>query len=246
MLNQFSRTELLFGKEKMKKLAKARVAVFGLGGVGSFVVEALVRSGIGQIDIIDNDKISLTNLNRQLFATRKTLGKDKVDVAEERISEINPDCKVTKFKCFYLPEISGQIDFNKYDYIVDAIDTVTGKIEIVKNAQKLNIPVISCMGTGNKVDPTAFIVTDIYKTDICPLAKIMRKLCKENNIKNLKVVYSKESPIKLINEVGLKKDDENCSCENKIKKQTPGSNAFVPSVAGLIIASEVIKDLINN
>lgn len=230
MENQFSRTELLFGKQNMEKLAKSHVAIFGLGGVGSYVVEALVRSGVGQIDIIDNDKIYVTNLNRQLFATQKTIGKDKIDVAETRILEINPNCKVTKFKCFYLPETSSQIDFSKYNYIVDAIDTVSGKMEIIKNAQKLNIPVISCMGTGNKVDPTAFIVADIYKTSICPLAKVMRKLCKENNIKSLKVVYSKENPISLI---------ENIELNNRI----PGSSSFVPSVAGLIIAGEVIKDI---
>jgi tRNA A37 threonylcarbamoyladenosine dehydratase len=234
MENQFVRTELLFGKDNINKLANSHIAVFGLGGVGSFVVEALVRSGLGKIDIIDNDKICVSNINRQLFATHKTIGRDKVDVAEERILEINPNCKITKFKCFYIPETSNQIDFSKYDYVVDAIDTVSGKMEIVKNAQKANVPVISCMGAGNKVDPTAFIVTDIYKTTICPLAKVMRKLCKVNNIKNLKVVYSKETPID-----STKNMSESC----KDKKRVPGSNAFTPSVAGLIIAGEVIKDI---
>ncbi|MFA6860149.1 MAG: tRNA threonylcarbamoyladenosine dehydratase [Clostridia bacterium] len=245
MQNQFSRTQLMFGKDGMEKLYNSHVAVFGIGGVGGYVVEALVRSGIGKIDIIDDDKICLTNLNRQIFATSKTIGKDKVDASEERIHEINPNCEVTKFKCFYTPETSSQFDFSKYNYIVDAIDTVTGKIEIVRNAKKCNIPVISCMGAGNKVDPTAFIVSDIYKTSICPLAKVMRKLCKENNIDSLKVVYSKENAMTPVQE-NCKSD---CDCTEitekncKIRKQIPSSNAFVPSVAGLILAGEVIKDI---
>lgn len=236
MENQFSRTELMFGKSAMEKLKKSRVAVFGIGGVGGYAVEALVRSGIGKIDIIDNDKICLSNLNRQIIATHKTIGQDKVDALEERILDINPDCVVTKFKCFYLPETSNIVDFSKYDYIIDAIDTITGKLEIVKNAQKANIPVISSMGAGNKLDPTSFLVDDIYKTTTCPLAKVMRKLCKDNGTLKLKVVYSKELPIK-----PLEIEEKESS-----KKQTPASNAFVPSVVGLIIAGEVIKDLINS
>ncbi|MDD4110882.1 MAG: tRNA threonylcarbamoyladenosine dehydratase [Clostridia bacterium] len=234
MLNQFSKTESLLGKNNMKKLKQSHIIVFGLGGVGSYVVESLVRSGITKLDIVDNDKICLTNLNRQIFATQKTIGRDKVDVAEERIYEINPNCKVKKWKCFYLPENSSQFNFSKYDYVIDAIDTITAKIEIVKNAKNCNIPIISCMGTGNKLDPTAFMVADIYQTSVCPLAKVMRKLCKDNGIDKLKVVYSKETPLTPI----LNNDI------NRIDKVSPGSVSFVPSVAGLIIASEVIKDLI--
>jgi tRNA A37 threonylcarbamoyladenosine dehydratase len=233
MENQFSRTELLIGKKNVEKLKNSHVIVFGIGGVGSYIVESLVRCGVGKIDLVDNDEINLTNLNRQIFATSKTIGKNKVDVAEERIHEINPNCQVGKYKYFYSPENSSQFDFSKYDYVIDAIDTITSKIEIIKNAQKLNTPVISCMGTGNKLDPTAFEVSDIYKTSVCPLAKVMRKLCKENGINKLKVVYSKEIPIKP-------------SEEKTNRKQTPGSVSFVPSVAGLIIASEVIKDLIKD
>lgn len=209
----------------MKKLKKSHIIIFGLGGVGGYVIEALVRSGVEKIDIVDNDKINLTNINRQILATHKTLKKYKVDIAEERIKEINPKCVVKKWKCFYLPENSSQINFSKYDYIIDAIDTITAKIEIIKNAQRYEVPVISCMGTGNKLDPTAFEVDDIYNTSVCPLAKVIRKLCKDNNIKKLKVIFSKETPI-------------------KIKDKTPGSVSFVPSVAGLIITGEVIKDLL--
>lgn len=225
MSNEFSRTELIIDKENMKKLKKSHIIVFGLGGVGGYVVEALARIGVGNIDVVDNDKFNLTNINRQILATHKTLKKNKVDIAEERIKEINPKCKVKKWKCFYLPENSSQIDLSKYDYIVDAIDTITAKIEIAKNAQKYKIPMISCMGTGNKLDPTTFEVADIFQTSICPVAKIMRKLCKENGIEKLKVVFSKEIPI-------------------KINSRTPGSVSFVPSVAGLITAGEVIKDLL--
>lgn len=243
MINQFSRTQLLLGKNGLKKLANSRVAVFGIGGVGGFTVEALIRSGIGEIDIIDNDEICLSNLNRQIFATRKTVGKNKVDIAEERILEINPNCKVNKFKCFYTPETSAQFDFTKYDYVIDAIDTVSGKLEIIKNAKKANIPVISCMGAGNKLDPTGFTVTDIYKTSVCPLAKVMRKLCKVNGIDSLKVVYSKETPVGPLTSENIDDGLTSSEFEQNIKRKIPGSIAFVPSVAGLIIAGEVIRDL---
>ena len=236
MINQFSRTEMLFGKAGMEALARARVAVFGIGGVGGYTVEALVRSGVGAIDIIDNDKVSLTNINRQIYATHKTLGKYKVDIAAERIAEINPDCKVTAHKTFYMPETQAEFDFTKYDYIVDAIDTVTGKLTIIENAQKCGTPVISAMGAGNKLDPTAFEVADIYKTTVCPLAKVMRRELKKRGIKKLKVVYSKEEPSAFVGEIE----------EESAKRAIPASNAFVPSVAGLIIAGEVIKDLVNN
>ena len=248
MLNQFSRTELIFGKEAMERLAKCRVAIFGIGGVGGYTVEALVRSGIGALDIIDDDRICLTNLNRQIYATRKTVGKYKVDVAAERIAEINPNCKVTAYKTFFLPETSGEFDFSQYDYVVDAIDTVTGKIAIVERATAGGVPVISAMGAGNKLDPTAFEVADIKKTSVCPLARVMRRELAKRGIEHLKVVYSKEQPIK-------PNDEEEISCRNHCicppgtvrkctaRRDIPGSNAFVPSVVGLIIAGEVIKDL---
>lgn len=240
MLNQFSRTELIFGKDAMETLSKSRVAVFGIGGVGGHTVEALVRSGVGTIDIIDDDKVCLTNINRQIYATRKTVGKDKVDVAKERILEINPDAIVNTHKTFYMPETSGQFDFSQYDYVVDAIDTVTGKIELVMKAREANVPIICSMGAGNKVDPTAFEVADIYKTSVCPLAKVMRQELRKRNVKKLKVVYSKEQALTPIEDIALI-----CSSETESpRKQIPGSNAFVPSVVGLIIAGEVIKDLI--
>lgn len=240
MLNQFSRTELLLGKEAMKRLAAARVAVFGVGGVGGYVVEALVRSGIGAIDLVDNDKVCLTNLNRQIIATQKTIGQYKTEVMKERILEINPDCKVVTHQCFYLPETRAQFDFSKYDYVVDAIDTVTGKIELVMQAQECNTPIISSMGAGNKMDPTRFEVADIYKTSVCPLAKVMRRELKKRGVKTLKVVYSKEEAITPILETEKDWEEENAGSR---KRALPGSNAFVPSVAGLIIAGEVIKDL---
>ncbi len=233
MQNQFSRTELLFGQEAMDFISRSRVAVFGIGGVGGFTVEALARSGIGAIDIIDNDKVALSNINRQIIATHKTVGRFKVDVCAERIADINPDCKVTAYKTFYMPETAGGFDFKNYDYIVDAIDTVTGKIAIIENAQKCGTPVISCMGAGNKSDPTAFEVADIYKTSVCPLAKVMRRELKKRGVTKLKVVYSKEEPIK----------HENPQDEGGSRRAIPASCAFVPSVAGLIIAGEVIKDL---
>lgn len=238
MLNQFSRTELLYGKEAMKKLANSRVAVFGVGGVGGFTVEALVRSGIGAIDVIDNDTVCLTNLNRQIIATHKTIGKYKVDVAEERMLEINPDVKITKHQTFFTPENSSQFDFSKYDYVVDAIDTVTGKIELVMKANEAGVPIISSMGAGNKRNPALFEVADIYKTSVCPLARVMRTELRKRKIKKLKVVYSKEAPVTPIAE-----SVEDCKEEVKSRRQLPGSTAFVPSVAGLIIAGEIINDL---
>lgn len=229
MLNQFSRTELLIGKKGIEKLQKSKVAVFGIGGVGSFVVEGLVRAGVKNFTLVDKDTVDITNLNRQIIATQNTIGKPKVEVARERILEINPNANVEIYQEFFMPNSEEIID-NTVDYIVDAVDTVTAKIELVVRANKLNIPIISSMGTGNKLDPTKFEVTDIYKTSVCPLAKVMRKELRTRGIKKLKVVYSKEEPIKL----------------NKAEqKQVPGSISFVPSVAGLIIAGEVIKDLVN-
>lgn len=248
MLNQFSRSELLFGKEAMDKLKNSRVAVFGIGGVGGYTVEALARSGVGTLDLIDDDKVCLTNINRQLIATRKTVGKYKVDVMKERILDINPDAVVHTHQCFYTPETADQFDFSVYDYVVDAIDTVSGKIELVMRAQEKNIPIISCMGAGNKLDPTMFEVADIYKTSVCPLAKVMRKELKERGVKKLKVVYSKELVRKPKEDMAIS-CRSNCICppgtvrKCTAKRQIPGSNAFVPSVAGLIIAGEVIKDI---
>ena len=246
MLDRFSRTQLVFGKEAMDRLKGSRVAVFGVGGVGGYTVEALARSGGGAIDIIDNDKVCLTNINRQIIATGKTVGKYKVDVAKERIEEINPDCKVTAFKTFYMPETADRFDFTQYDYVVDAIDTVTGKIALIENAKKAGTPIISSMGAGNKVDPTAFEVADIYKTSVCPLARVMRYELKRRGIKKLKVVYSKEKPIPPIADEDPNGENGCLSKADKVagKKQVPGSTAFVPSVAGLIIAGEVIKDII--
>ena len=232
-MNQFSRTELLIGKDGIEKLSNAKVAVFGIGGVGSFVVEGLARAGVSNFILVDNDEVDITNLNRQIIATYKTIGKPKVEVAKNRILEINPNANVEIYKEFFMPESEGILD-NSIDYIVDAIDTVTAKIELVVRAEKMNIPIISSMGTGNKLDPTRFELTDIYKTSICPLAKVMRKELKQRGIKKLKVVYSKEEPIKSLD-----------SDEVTAKKQVPGSISFVPSVAGLIIAGEVIKDIIN-
>lgn len=248
MLNRFSRTELLVGNEAIEKLKNSRVAVFGIGGVGGYTVEALVRSGIGTIDIIDDDKVCLTNINRQIIATTDTIGKFKVDVAEERIKSINPDCVVYKHQTFYSSETADEFDFSKYDYVVDAIDTVSGKIALVMQAKEHNTPIICSMGAGNKMDPTAFEVSDIYKTSVDPLARVMRYELKKRKVRKLKVVYSKEIPIKPM------EDTEN-SCKHNCcppgterkctaRRQVPGSNAFVPSTVGLIIAGEVIKDLI--
>ena len=249
MLNQFSRTELLFGKEAMDKLAESRVAVFGIGGVGGYTVEALIRSGVGAVDLIDDDKVCLTNINRQLYATRNTMGKYKVDVAAERIAEINPKAVVRTYKTFYTPETAGEFDFSQYDYVVDAIDTVTGKIALVMQAQASNTPIISSMGAGNKLDPTAFEVADLFETSVCPLAKVMRKELSRRGVKHLKVVYSKEKPLTPIDDMAIS-CRANCICPPGTarkctqRRQVPGSNAFVPPVVGLIIAGEVIKDLV--
>ena len=248
MLDQFSRTQLLLGAEAIEKFKNSRVAVFGIGGVGGFVVEGLVRSGIGAFDLIDDDKVCLTNLNRQIIATRKTVGKYKVDVMKERILEINPDAKVTTHKCFYLPDTAEEFDFSAYDYVVDAVDTVSAKIELVLRAKEANVPIISCMGAGNKLDPTRFEVTDIYKTSVCPLAKVMRRELKKRGVKKLKVVYSKEEPIKPSEDMSIS-CRQNCICppgaEHKCteRRAIPGSVSFVPSVAGLIIACEILKDI---
>ena len=250
MLNQFSRTELVIGKEGLEKLSNAKVAICGLGGVGSFVLEGLVRAGVGNFVLIDDDRICLTNLNRQILATRKTVGQPKVEVAKQRILDINPDANVEIHQEFFMPETEGILD-NSIDYIVDCIDTVTAKIELVVRADKLNIPIISCMGTGNKLDPTRFEVTDIYKTSVCPLAKVMRKELRSRGIKKLKVVYSKEEPVRL-NETTENSCKHNCICppgtkrKCTIRNQVPGSVSFVPSVAGLIIAGEVVKSILNN
>lgn len=249
MLNQFSRTELLFGKEAMDKLQNSRVAVFGIGGVGGYVCEALVRSGIYHFDLIDDDQVCLTNLNRQIIATRKTVGQYKVDVMRERILEINPDADVSVHKCFFLPENADEFPFEEYDYVVDAVDTVTAKIELVMKAQEKGVPIISSMGAGNKLDPSAFKVADIYKTRVDPLARVMRREMKKRGVKKLKVVYSEEDPKRPIEDMAVSCRN-NCICppgaQHKCteRRDIPGSTAFVPSVAGLIIAGEVIKDLI--
>ena len=234
MLNQFSRTEMLIGKDNLQKLKNSKVAIFGIGGVGSYVTEGLARSGIENFVLVDNDKVSETNINRQLIATTKTIGEYKVDLMKQRILDINPNAKVEIYKTFYMPDSEEQILDSSINYIVDAIDTVTAKIYLVEQAANLNISIISSMGTGNKLDPTKFEITDIYKTSVCPLAKVMRKELKARNIKKLKVLYSKEEPIK----------SEQEARENN-KKQVPGSVSFVPSAAGLIIAGEVVKDIIN-
>ena len=249
MQDQFSRTELLIGKEGIERLKKSKVAIFGIGGVGSYVLEGCVRAGIGNFILVDDDKICLTNLNRQIIATRKTVGKPKVEVAKERILEINHDANVEIYQEFFMPDSKEILD-KSVDYIIDAVDTVTAKIELVVRANKLNIPIISSMGTGNKLDPTRFEVTDIYKTSICPLAKVMRKELRARGIKGLKVIYSKEEPIKQKEtpEISCK---NNCICPPGTKRkctarnQVPASISFVPSVAGLIIAGEVIKDILS-
>ncbi len=229
MLHQFSRTELLIGKEALEILSKARIAVFGIGGVGGYTVEALVRSGIQHIDIIDNDTVCLTNLNRQIIATHSSIGKYKVDVMKERILDINPQAEVNVHKCFYLPETSSLFDFTAYDYIVDAVDTVTAKINLILQAKEAGTKIISSMGAGNKLDPTQFMVADISQTSVCPLARVMRQECKKRKIKDVKVVYSTEKALRPIGDME--------------EPDVPGSTAFVPSVAGLIIAGEIIKDL---
>lgn len=250
MLNQFSRTQLIFGIEAMEKLSQSRVAIFGVGGVGGYTIEALARSGVGAIDLIDDDRICLTNLNRQLLATRDTVGQYKVDVAEKRIHSINPDCKVITHKTFYMPETKHMFDFTEYDYIVDAIDTVKGKLELVMNAKAAGTPIISSMGAGNKVNAAAFEVADIYETSVCPLARVMRYECRKRGIKSLKVVYSKEKLIRPLEDMSIS-CRKHCICPPGTarkctqRRDIPGSTAFVPSAAGLIIAGEVIKDLID-
>ena len=228
-----SRFELLITHEKIEQLKQSHVIVFGVGGVGGYVVEALVRSGIGHITIVDNDVVSLTNLNRQIIATRQTIGLKKVDVMKERILSINPDCEVNTLEMFYLPENADQIDLTQYDYVIDAIDTITSKIELAMRCEQLHVPLISSMGTGNKMNPAMLEVSDIYKTSVCPLAKVMRRELKARHVRHLKVVYSKELPIK-----------PQVSNEQTNKRTVPGSTAFVPSSAGLLIASEVVKDLL--
>ena len=248
MINEFSRTEMLIGQEGLMSLKNAAVAVFGVGGVGSHAIEALARCGVGRLVLIDNDTVSLTNINRQIIATRSSVGKYKVDVAKERILEINPDAVVHTYKMFYMPDTAEQFDFSQYDYVVDAIDTVTGKIELVMQAQKSNTPIISCMGAGNKMDASAFEVADIYKTSGCPLARVMRRELKKRRVRHLKVVYSKEPAMTPVDEMAIS-CKTNCICPPGTarkctqRRQVPGSNAFVPAVAGLIVAGEIVRDL---
>jgi len=237
MPNPFSRTQLLFGKEGMQKLRSARVAVFGIGGVGGYVAEALARSGIGALELIDSDTVTLTNINRQIIATHKTVGRYKTEVMAERITEINPEAEVKTYRIFFMPETAENFDFSKYDYVIDAIDTVTGKLELIMRAEAANVPIISAMGAGNKLDPTKFEVTDIFKTSVCPLARVMRRELKARGIRHLKVVYSKEEPIA----PQFDPTDEEIITSGK---PVPGSTSFVPPVVGLIIAGEVIKDLV--
>lgn len=244
MQEQFERTALLIGEQAMSCLEQAHVIVFGVGGVGGFVVEALARAGVGSIDIVDNDKVSQSNINRQIIALHSTVGRAKVEVMKERIAEINPSCKVTEHQCFYLPETSDQFDFTKYTYVVDAVDTVTAKLQIITAAKEANVPVISCMGTGNKLDPTKFQIADISKTTVCPLAKVMRRECKERGLKNVKVLYSTELPRKPepdLLQAALAK--ENMEEGTAAKRSIPASISFVPSVAGLMIAGEVIRSI---
>lgn len=244
MTEQFSRTEILFGSEAMDRLAHSRVAVFGIGGVGGYVCEALARSGVGALDLIDNDTVCLSNINRQIIATHKTVGRYKTDVMKERILDINPDAKVRVHPCFFLLENADQFPFGEYDYVVDAVDTVTAKIEIIMRAQACHVPVISSMGAGNKLDPAAFRVADIYETKVCPLARVMRRELKKRNVEHLKVVYSEEEPLKPSAAREQPGEDRAARrAENPACKAIPGSVAFVPSVAGLIIAGEVVKDL---
>lgn len=237
MSKKFDRTKRLLGAEAMDKLKNARVAVFGIGGVGGHAADALVRSGIGAIDIIDSDAVAESNINRQLIATTRTVGRKKVEVMKERLLEINPEVQVKVYDCFFLPETKSQFHFYNYDYVIDAVDTVTAKIALVEACQEYDVPIISSMGAGNKLDPTAFEVADIYKTSVCPLAKVMRRELKKRNIKHLKVVYSKETPL------DAKEDEKFVSDETRQRRATPGSIAFVPSVVGLILAGEVIKDI---
>ena len=240
MLDQFSRTELLLGREGVERLARAHVAVFGLGGVGGYAAEALVRSGVGALDLIDSDRVSLTNLNRQILATHRTLGQYKADAARDRALEINPEARVTARRVFYGPNTAGDFDFSQYDYVIDAIDTVTGKLALIQQALAAGTPIISCMGAGNKLDPAAFRVADIYETSVCPLARVMRKELKRRGVKQLKVVYSQEPPRGP--EGALYQE----SLAGEVRRQVPGSAAFVPAAAGLILAGEVVRDLALN
>lgn len=248
MLTQFSRIQLLLGEDAMERLKNARVAVFGVGGVGGYVCEALVRSGVGTFDLIDDDKVCLTNINRQIIATRKTVGQYKAEVMKDRMLEINPDVKVNIYKCFFLPENADDFPFSEYDYVVDAVDTVTAKIELVMKCQEAGVPIISSMGAGNKIEASAFKVADIYKTKMCPLAKVMRRELKKRGVKKLKVVYSEEKPIRPLEDMSIS-CRTNCICPPGAKhtcterRDIPGSLAFVPSVAGLIAAGEIVKDL---
>lgn len=237
MTEQFARTEILLGDEAMERLARARVAVFGIGGVGGYVCEALARSGVGALDLIDDDRVCLTNLNRQIIATHKTLGRYKTEVMRERILEINPAARVREHRCFFLPENAAQFPFAEYDYVVDAVDTVTAKIELVLKAKAEKVPIISSMGAGNKLDAGAFQVADIYETKVCPLAKVMRRELRKRQVEHLKVVYSQEEPARLVGE---------CVDGQEKRRAIPGSVAFVPSVAGLMIAGEVVKDLVSS
>lgn len=265
MEGQFSRTERLLGAEAVEKLSKAKVIVFGIGGVGGYCVESLVRSGVGQIDVVDDDVVCLSNLNRQIIATRDTVGRAKVEIAEERIHSINSDCKVRAFRCFYLPETKDQFDFSAYDYVVDAVDTVAAKLSLIEAAKEAGVPIISAMGAGNKLNPAGFKVADLYETKICPLAKVMRRECKKRGIESLKVVYSEEMPRKPIEQAQntseiphtepsrvdleipqIKEDGEDLGQPKaKGKRSIPGSVAFVPPVVGLIIGGEIVKDLLH-
>lgn len=237
MDKKYDRTKRLLGTDAMRKLADSHVAVFGIGGVGGHAVDALVRSGVGEITIVDSDEVAESNINRQLIATSKTVGRKKVEVMKDHLLEINPEVKVHAYDCFFLPETKCQFDFRQYSYVIDAVDTVTAKLALVEACQEYNVPIVSSMGAGNKLDPTAFEVADIYKTSVCPLAKVMRKELKARGIKHLKVVYSKEIPLEPI------ENGDFVSDEKRTRRATPGSIAFVPSVAGLILAGEVVKDI---
>lgn len=248
MLNQFSRTQLLYGEEAIKKLSESRVAVFGIGGVGGYVCEALVRSGVGHFDLVDDDKVCLTNLNRQILATRKTVGKYKAEVMAERMKDINPDVDIRIHKCFFLPENANDFQFDEYDYVVDAVDTVTAKLELIMRSKSLEVPIISAMGAGNKIDAGRLKIADIYDTQVCPLARVMRYELRKRGIKKLKVVYSDEQPIRPIEDMSIS-CRTHCICppgaQHKCteRRDIPGSTAFVPAVAGLLIAGEIVNDL---
>jgi tRNA A37 threonylcarbamoyladenosine dehydratase len=248
MLNQFSRTQLLYGEEAIKKLSESRVAVFGIGGVGGYVCEALVRSGVGHFDLIDDDKVCLTNLNRQILATRKTVGKYKAEVMAERMKDINPDVDIRIHKCFFLPENADDFQFDEYDYVVDAVDIVTAKLELIMRSKSLEVPIISAMGAGNKIDAGRLKIADIYDTQVCPLARVMRHELRKRGVKKLKVVYSDEQPIRPIEDMSIS-CRTHCICptgaQHKCteRRDIPGSTAFVPAVAGLLIAGEIVNDL---